>query len=473
MSINAALRTSTLELRAIAQTPRPRKRVYAGYYMLLVLLTTIGVLYGWYFSDLVFPDPVSPPWLLVAIKLFWLVPAPYALLNFYSFLRYPVFVRAEPLPVTFGPRGKLIFRYVSRGHNPHLVAEVVAEAYATLQAEMPPDSWRVEVVVDVPQPLTEDEYLRVIVVPPDYATENDARYKARALHYALSASDATPEDWIIHLDEETRFTADTVRAIAAFVRREERAMLKSSDYMPRIGQGIIRYNRSGIVNLLTALADSIRIGDDYGRFRLQFEHGAAWFGMHGSFVVVQNRLEAAIGFDHGPAGNITEDAYFALIARHIGVRFAFIHAFMDEQSPYSLKDFAAQRRRWFGGLWLCVLSPYIAARDRLILGSFMAMWTVAPLCIGLVYLNIFIPTGTPVWLAVAGGVSFMYYVALYIIGFISNFDRRMGWGRYFWLLLLQILLIPIFSVMEASGVIYGLIKPPKDFYIVQKERQVA
>lgn len=468
MSINAALHTTTLEL--YAAPARQRKRYFLVYYLLLWILTFLGVFYGWYFSDLFFRDLVAPPWLLGALKLFWLVPLPYALLNFYSFIRYPIFLRPEPLPVSYVTRGRLIFRYVSRGNNPHLVREVVMNAYETLLAEMPHDSWRLEVVVDVPQPLVENPYLRVIVVPPDYVTENGARYKARALHYALGVSDAAPEDWIIHLDEETRFTSDTVRAIAAFARSEERAMRKSSDYMPRIGQGIIRYNRHGIVNVLTALADSIRVGDDYGRFRFQFENGAAWFGMHGSFVVVHNKLEQAIGFDHGPAGNITEDAYFALIARHIGVRFAFIHAFMDEQSPYSLKDFVAQRRRWFGGLWLCVFSPYIALRDRLILGSFMAMWTVAPLCIVLVYLNLLVPTGTPVWLAVIGGLSFMYYVALYILGFISNFDLRMGWGRYLGLLALQILLIPLFSVMEASGVIYGLLKPPKDFYIVQKER---
>ena len=190
MSIDAALRTATVELYA-APTQR-RTRFFLGYYLLLWMLTFLGVLYGWYFSDLFFSDMVAPSWLLVALKLSWLVPLPYALLNFYSFIRYPIFLRAEPLPVSYVTRGRLIFRYVSRGNNPHLVRDVVMSAYQSLLAEMPHDSWRLEVVVDVPQPLTEDPYLRVIVVPSDYETENGARYKARALHYALSVSTAAP-----------------------------------------------------------------------------------------------------------------------------------------------------------------------------------------------------------------------------------------------------------------------------------------
>ncbi|MBL8154551.1 MAG: hypothetical protein JNM70_10230 [Anaerolineae bacterium] len=38
-------------------------------------------------------------------------------------------------------------------------------------------------------------------------------------------------------------------------------------------------------------------------------------------------------------------------------------------------------------------------------------------------------------------------------------------GRF----VLQVAFIPIFSVMEAAGVLYGLISPPRDFFVVQKE----
>jgi len=176
-----------------------------------------------------------------------------------------------------------------------------------------------------------------------------------------------------------------------------------------------------------------------------------------------------IGFDHGPAGNITEDAYFALAAQAAGVRFGFIHAYMFERSPFNLVDFAKQRRRWFGGLWACVFAPQLPLRDRALLGTFMTLWAVSPLCILLVYTNLFMPTGTPLWLAMVGGISFFYFVSLYIIGFIKSYERQGSWRRYLGLLAVQIALIPVFSVMESLGVIYGLLSPVRDFHIVQKE----
>jgi len=59
---------------------------------------------------------------------------------------------------------------------------------------------------------------------------------------------------------------------------------------------------------------SIRVGDDFGKFRLQYESQSPWIGMHGSFVVCSNAVERAVGFNHGIRGSITEDAYFALVA---------------------------------------------------------------------------------------------------------------------------------------------------------------
>eukprot|EP00976_Prorocentrum_cordatum_P070492 1179955-Prorocentrum_minimum.AAC.3 len=56
--------------------------------------------------------------------------------------------------------------------------------------------------------------------------------------------------------------------------------------------------------------------------------------MHGSFVVAQNAVEQLTTFDHGAEGSITEDAYFALVAREMGVRYAWIDTHMYEQSPF-------------------------------------------------------------------------------------------------------------------------------------------
>ena len=73
-----------------------------------------------------------------------------------------------------------------------------------LEAALPADQWQIEVVSDNPLAIASaDGQAYLILVPTDYQPPGGARYKARALHYALSASPATDDDWIIHLDEET------------------------------------------------------------------------------------------------------------------------------------------------------------------------------------------------------------------------------------------------------------------------------
>ncbi len=448
----------------------PRNGVVGLYYLALLVCSLAGIGYGFFFSELFFPSD-KDPWLegvMTLLKCSWLVALPYALLNYYSLFKYPALLphathfNAEALRV------RLHFRIVTRGHNPLLVAETVAHARNILKATLQPQQWLIEVVTDRPLRANPfDRQVRVLVVPGGYRLASGAQYKARALQYALGASNAALEDWVIHLDEETRFDAHTVRAIGEFVVDEQRRTAGGSQ--PRIGQGIVLYGRGSVANWTTTLADSIRVGDDYGRFRLQFENGRAFFGMHGSFVVVNNAVEQAIGFDHGFAGSITEDAYFALMAQARGIGFRFIHAYMYEKSPFSLADFVKQRRRWFGGLWLCVLAPGIPLQHRLVLGTFMVLWSISWLCIMMVYVNILIPTGTPLWLAVTGGLSFSYYLLLYLVGYCRTFDWREAPVTFALRLAAQLILIPVFSVMEAAGVFYGLLKPPRDFYIVQKE----
>lgn len=453
--------------------PQIKKTHLVLYYAGLLGITLLGIAYGFYFSELNFPSSRAP-WIETVLnlgKLAWLIPLPYALLNFYSFFRYPIIIRPIPPPITHPLKVRLYVRIVTRGQNPHLVAETARRACRELEAAVGPSGWTVEIVSDNPLDIDSNGGRVVVIqIPASYRTPSGAKYKARALEYVLGVSDAAPEDWIIHLDEETAFDADAVRAIHAFILKEDERTGHGSKALPNIGQGVILYGRNGIVNWLTTLADSIRVGDDYGRFRLQFEHGKAWFGMHGSFIVIQNGLEQAIGFDHGPQCSITEDCYFAMVAQRDGVRFEFIHAFMDERSPFTVADFARQRRRWFGGLWLCVLAPELPLISRLVMGTFMLLWSLSWLCIAMVYLNFLVPTGTPVWLAVVGGVSFFYYVSLYILGYLRTFDpRREGWFRYIGRFVLQVVFIPVFSLMEAAGVLYGLISPPRDFFVVQKE----
>ena len=196
-----------------------------AYYLFLAGMTVVGALYGYYFSEQFFatnkPDSIER--MMTILKFFWLVPIPYAVLNFYSYVRYPVVGRANIDP----PRrqnvfnGRLHFRYITRGLNPTLIAENVEVACRLLSQSLPNDSWRVEVVTDNPLGLDwRNGLVDEILVPDDYVTPNGTLFKARALQYALSFSRARLQDWIIHLDEETQFDKETVWSIYNYVVQE-------------------------------------------------------------------------------------------------------------------------------------------------------------------------------------------------------------------------------------------------------------
>lgn len=68
------------------------------------------------------------------------------------------------------------------------------------------------------------------------------------------------DDYIIHLDEETILTENSVRGILNFAIKGKY----------EFGQGLITYTNDVIVNWFTTLADSFRVADDMGKLRFQF-----------------------------------------------------------------------------------------------------------------------------------------------------------------------------------------------------------
>ena len=120
--------------------------------------------------------------------------------------------------------------------------------------------------------------------------------------------------------------------------------------MPRIGRGAILYHRQWRTHPILTLADNVRTGDDFARFHFQHRLSVTVFGLHGSYIVVKNSVEKQIGFDFGPKGSITEDAFWAMVAMQDGYRCRWVDGYLEEQSTQSVSDFVRQRRRWFQGL---------------------------------------------------------------------------------------------------------------------------
>jgi len=302
-------------------------------------------------------------------------------------------------------------------------------------------------------------------VPDDYKTPNGSKFKARALEYALGQSDLPGNAWLMHLDEESHTTASLVRGIAVAVREEEESG------QLRIGQGAILYHRDLGSETFLTLADAVRTGDDLGRFHFQHRVGETIFGLHGSFILVRNDVEKEVGFDFGPKGSITEDAFWAVVQMQNGRRCRWVDGFIIEQATRSLEDFIRQRGRWFIGLVLVALYAPARLRYRAAIGVSTLMWSVSWVGVLATYANLVVGIALPLPIRLAGNAALAFYVMLYFIGIHTQLQyghrlprlHRLGYYT------VAVVLIPVFSIIESLGVIYGLLRPNVGgFHVVKK-----
>ena len=398
----------------------------------------------------------------------WVTILPWAIADVAGWLLY-----RRHTPVTMAARTRsgaptmsnlVVFRIVTKGTQPAIVRATVWSVLEAMEVR-PLFPFRVEVVSDVPVPdLPDDPRVDPMVVPEDYATSNGATHKARALHYALTTSPVPDDAWVLHLDEESHATEELVLGIRDAVADEERTGRH------RIGQGLITYQRDLSTNPVYSLADSIRVGDDLGRFHLQYRLHRILFGMHGSFLLVRASVERQVGFDFPPEACTTEDTTWALHQMAAGNRFRWVEGTVVEQSPRTLGDFVRQRRRWFTGMWWSAQRTPVPARFRASLWLSMFLWTVGWTGFAYALLHVLSGVQVPGPLADLGDGIFAVYLTNYLLGLwvsLAGRDALSGLRRLGFFVA-QAVLIPLFAVIEASAVVYGLLRPERRFHVVDK-----
>lgn len=162
-----------------------------------------------------------PTFALYLLKLLTFLIIPQILFNvcgliFYNAFPDKVVLKGSPLLAPF-----ICIRVVTRGDFPHLVQNNVIRNINTCM-DVGLENFLIEVVTDKPINLQKHPVhgaVREVVVPSDYRTKTGALYKSRALQYCLedSVNVLNSNDWIVHLDEETLLTEDSVRGIINFV----------------------------------------------------------------------------------------------------------------------------------------------------------------------------------------------------------------------------------------------------------------
>ncbi|MGH7141572.1 MAG: glycosyltransferase family 2 protein [Minisyncoccia bacterium] len=364
------------------------------------------------------------------------------------------------------PMQKLVsFRIVSRGTNVEALTDTVRRCQIEME-KLPLFPHAIEVVtdtqnIDLPVPNNDLQY---ITVPKDYRTKRGSLYKARALQYALENSKLPDDAWIVHLDEETQLTTSGIKGIAAMIQEEE------ASGKLRIGQGPILYHRKWSKHPFLTLADNVRTGDDFARFHFQHRLGVTFFGLHGTYIVVRNDVEKSVGFDFGPNGSITEDAFWALVAMERGYRCRWVDGYLEEQSTESFGDFVKQRRRWFQGLAKVSLYAPVKPIWRLSLGINTILWALAPFASLYTVAHFFYGFSTPPFIHFLANFSFASFAVLYLMGLKANLDEygiTNKWRRLRWTVM-QVVLLPAFNAMEGIGVLLAIFRPHPGFHVVKK-----
>jgi egghead protein (zeste-white 4 protein) len=460
----SAARRRVRRPRSVASNATARRELLPR--RLLVILWTASAVAGLYaVQHVLFPNAGIMPhdwrqWMYASLCLLWVLPILPGGLGLAGGLWYSHRdnTGAEPIETLVS------WRIVSRGTNVAALRSTIERCQREM-AQRPLFPYVIEVVVDgTVHDLPDAPEIRYIVVPADYRTPNGSLFKARALQYVLDNSPLADDAWIVHLDEETQPTRSGIEGIAQMIREEEQTGAL------RIGQGCILYHRDWKRHPILTLADMVRTGDDLARFHFQHKVGRTIFGMHGSYIVVRNSVAKEVGFDFGPEGSITEDAFWALVQMHNGRRARWCDGYLEEQSTQSAMDFVKQRRRWFLGLMKVSRHAPVPLRWRLPLGVNTIIWALAPFGFLYTVAHLFYGTEVPGLVRALANLAYASFVVLYVMGLRVNLDEageHRWWKRQFWYASV-ILLLPVFSTLEAAGVLYGFIRPEPGFHVVRK-----
>ncbi|XP_063636295.1 beta-1,4-mannosyltransferase egh [Cydia splendana] len=403
--------------------------------------------------------------LLYLLRLCTLLTIPQVLCNFAGLIFFNAFpgkvkLKGSPLLAPF-----ICVRVVTRGDFPKLVKTNVSRNMNTC-IDVGMENFMIEVVTDKALNLSKHRRVREVVVPSEYQTKSGALFKSRALQYCLedNVNILAETDWIVHLDEETLLTENSVRGILNFVQ----------DGQHQFGQGLITYANEQVVNWLTTLADSFRVADDMGKLRFQFYwFHKPLFSWKGSYVVTQMGAEKRVSFDNGLDGSVAEDCYFAMKAYMEGYSFNFIEGEMWEKSPFTLWDFMQQRKRWIQGILLVVHTKQIPVLNKIFLAISCYSWVTLPLSTSNVFLAALCPIHGPQFLDLICGFIGAVNIYMYIFGVIKSFPlNRYGPIRCIMFVVGALATIPLNIIIENIAVIWGVLGKKHKFYIVNKEVKV-
>jgi len=297
-----------------------------------------------------------------------------------------------------------------------------------------------------------------ITVPQNYFTSNKAKFKARALHYAVEyrkkKEENTADIWVYHLDDESMITKQGLLSILDHIDNNREP----------IAEGLIIYpNKIEFGSKLVKYLDAVRPTFCYTCCAMLKSKGKPdW--LHGSNLLLRADIEESIGWDF--PNTCAEDSLFGYVAyKKYGGIFGWHGGVLEEQSPFTFSDFIKQRQRWIKGnienlnrlgLWEKTKATYR-----------MASWFLGAVSFFALIPSLLIRQSYPLFLAPLFILDTIILFGVYQIGLEMNFSKITKKQRIFEHVKVFVL-SPILWFLEAVPMaLYFFQKAPK-FYVIKK-----
>ena len=175
------------------------------------------------------------------IWILWLVGMPIYFMLAYQIIRYRKFLVKKSF-VPINPK-KLIFQITTIG-NMKIVQDAVHNINRICK-EVGYSNYSIFVVSEVEE--TFDGAV-TMTVPKDYSTINNAKYKARALHYAVEQREKNGENtddiWVYHLDDESMITKQGLLSVLDHIDNNREPIAEGLITYPNkidVGSKIVKY----------------------------------------------------------------------------------------------------------------------------------------------------------------------------------------------------------------------------------------
>lgn len=274
----------------------------------------------------------------------WMVPLALAGMALLGYLR------GRRLKVGFAR--EIIIQITTVGNQETVNA--IIEAIRGYRLDFPHRIW---VVAEPSSPDGYEGLDRIIVVPAEF--ECRASYKCRALEYVrrLRASEG-----LVDRDLKILFLDDDSLPTKGYI---EKAFYADYD----ICQGIVA-PRNGYGRFLSHMDDLRTLNCVV--FCSVFQGFGHPIQVHGEGLCVRASAEQVVTWDHPVIAS--EDLVFGQMAAHKGLEWGFFYDFICITSPWNVRDYLKQRRRWLWGnihAVRAVLPPFAKARlvGKYLLGS--------------------------------------------------------------------------------------------------------